>query len=183
LRNLIAAIDRIDPLTVCGRVAAVNGLLIEAKGGLARLSVGARADIVRGQGLTPLATEVVGFRENRALLMPFGPVDGVAPGAEHMCKSLRPGFRGRHVAHRQHGNVPPWPMRQARQRVGAGEQKSLDAHGQGFAVGDDVQHGCQDGRVAECRQPFAGRRGVRHGPRHQHAGSVKDQTGRPGWRP
>jgi len=101
LRNLIAAIDRIDPLTVCGRVAAVNGLLIEAKGGLARLSVGARADIVRGQGLTPLATEVVGFRENRALLMPFGPVDGVAPGAEIIIRAdgaaVRPtlAWRGR----------------------------------------------------------------------------------------
>jgi flagellum-specific ATP synthase len=82
LLNLIAAIDRIDPLTVSGRVAAVNGLLIEARGGLARLSVGARADIVRGPGLPPLPAEVVGFRETRALLMPFGPVEGVAPGAE-----------------------------------------------------------------------------------------------------
>ncbi len=82
LRNLIAAVERIDPLTVSGRVAAVNGLLIEARGGLARLSVGARADIVRGPGFKPLPTEVVGFRETRALLMPFGPVEGVAPGAE-----------------------------------------------------------------------------------------------------
>jgi flagellum-specific ATP synthase len=30
----------------------------------------------------PLIAEVVGFREDRALLMPFGPVEGVAPGAE-----------------------------------------------------------------------------------------------------
>lgn len=82
MRNLIAAVDRIDPLTVFGRVAAVNGLLIEARGGLARLSVGARADIARGPGLAPLPAEVVGFRETRALLMPFGPVEGVAPGAE-----------------------------------------------------------------------------------------------------
>jgi flagellum-specific ATP synthase len=29
-----------------------------------------------------LPAEVVGFRETRALLMPFGPVEGVAPGAE-----------------------------------------------------------------------------------------------------
>jgi flagellum-specific ATP synthase len=82
LRNLISAIERIDPLTVSGRVAAVNGLLIEARGGLSRLGVGSRADVVRGPGLPPLPTEVVGFRETRALLMPFGPVEGVAPGAE-----------------------------------------------------------------------------------------------------
>jgi len=81
VRNLIAAVERIDPLTVSGRVAAVNGLLIEARGGLTRLSVGARAEIVR-RADTPLPAEVVGFRETRALLMPFGPVEGVAPGAE-----------------------------------------------------------------------------------------------------
>jgi flagellum-specific ATP synthase len=78
---LIAAVERIDPLTVSGRVAAVNGLLIEARGGLTRLAVGARAEIQR-RANTPLAAEVVGFRDARALLMPFGPVEGVAPGAE-----------------------------------------------------------------------------------------------------
>ena len=81
MRSLVAAIERIDPLTVSGRVAAVNGLLIEARGGLTRLSVGARAEIER-RADTPLQAEVVGFRETRALLMPFGPVEGVAPGAE-----------------------------------------------------------------------------------------------------
>jgi flagellum-specific ATP synthase len=81
LRSLIAAVERIDPLTVSGRVAAVNGLLIEARGGLTRLSVGAWAHIDRF-GHPPLAAEVVGFRDARALLMPFGPVEGVAPGAE-----------------------------------------------------------------------------------------------------
>jgi flagellum-specific ATP synthase len=81
LRNLVAAVERLDPLSVSGRVAAVNGLLIEVRGGLTRLAVGARAEVTR-LGDTPLAAEVVGFRETRALLMPFGPVEGVAPGAE-----------------------------------------------------------------------------------------------------
>src|SRR5258705_8876224 len=81
LRNLIAAVERIDPLTVSGRVAAVSGLLIEARGGLTRLAVGARAEVTR-MSAEPLEAEVVGFRETRALLMPFGPVEGIAPGAE-----------------------------------------------------------------------------------------------------
>jgi len=81
VQSLVAAVERLDPLTVSGRVAAVNGLLIEARGGLSRLAVGARAEIGR-MGQSPLAAEVVGFRETRALLMPFGPVEGVAPGAE-----------------------------------------------------------------------------------------------------
>src|SRR6185503_19033183 len=81
LRNLIAAVERIDPLTVSGRVAAVSGLLIEARGGLTRLPVGARVKVQR-LAAERLAAEGVGFRETRALLMPFGPVEGVAPGAE-----------------------------------------------------------------------------------------------------
>jgi flagellum-specific ATP synthase len=81
MQNLIAAVERIDPLTVSGRVAAVNGLLIEARGGLTRLPIGARADIIRPRE-APLPVEVVGFRDTRALMMPFGAVEGVAPGAE-----------------------------------------------------------------------------------------------------
>jgi flagellum-specific ATP synthase len=81
VQSLVAAVERLDPLTVAGRVAAVNGLLIEARGGLSRLAVGARAEIDR-LGDKPLTAEVVGFRETRALLMPFGSVEGVAPGAE-----------------------------------------------------------------------------------------------------
>lgn len=82
MRNLVAAVEAIDPLVVTGRVAAVNGLLIEARGGLSRLAVGARAEIVRRGGSEPLPAEVVGFRDAKALLMPFGPVEGVAPGAD-----------------------------------------------------------------------------------------------------
>ena len=81
MKSLVAAIERLDPLTVSGRVAAVNGLLIEARGGLSRLAIGARTEIDRF-GERPVAAEVVGFRENRALLMPFGAVEGIAPGAE-----------------------------------------------------------------------------------------------------
>ncbi len=82
VQGLLNAIERIDPLTVSGSVAAVNGLLIEARGSLTRLAVGARAEVVRRGGLPTLAAEVVGFRDQRALLMPFGPLEGVAPGAE-----------------------------------------------------------------------------------------------------
>ncbi|HEY9234770.1 MAG TPA: flagellar protein export ATPase FliI [Phenylobacterium sp.] len=102
MRSLIAAVERIDPLTVSGRVAAVNGLLIEARGGLTRLAVGARAEIERRND-RPLTAEVVGFRETRALLMPFGPVEGVAPGAairiEPQGSAVRPttGWLGRIV--------------------------------------------------------------------------------------
>ena len=81
MESLISVVQRVDPLEIYGRVASVNGLLIEVRGGLSRLPIGGRVEIARG-GAEPLIAEVVGFRENRALLMPFGPVEGVAPGAE-----------------------------------------------------------------------------------------------------
>ena len=81
LSHLVAAIEAIDPLVVTGKVAGVSGLLIESRGGLTRLAVGARAEIER-RGMAALPAEVVGFREDKALLMPFGPVEGVAPGAD-----------------------------------------------------------------------------------------------------
>ena len=81
MHTLIAAVDAIDPLSVTGKVAGVNGLLIESRGGLSRLAVGARAEIER-RHQPPLPAEVVGFRDAKALLMPFGPVEGVAPGAD-----------------------------------------------------------------------------------------------------
>ncbi|MBU2116656.1 MAG: flagellum-specific ATP synthase FliI, partial [Alphaproteobacteria bacterium] len=82
MRSLVAAVEAVDPLVVTGKVAGVNGLLIESRGGLSRLAVGARAEIGRGRGMDPLPAEVVGFRDAKALLMPFGPVEGVAPGAD-----------------------------------------------------------------------------------------------------
>ena len=82
MRHLVQAVRAVDPLVVTGKVAAVSGLLIEARGGLSRLSVGARAEIVRGGANDPLPAEVVGFRDAKALLMPFGPVEGVSPGAD-----------------------------------------------------------------------------------------------------
>ena len=81
MHSLVAAVQAVDPLVVTGKVAGVSGLLIESRGGLSRLAVGARAEIDR-HGRPPLPAEVVGFREAKALLMPFGPVDGVAPGAD-----------------------------------------------------------------------------------------------------
>ena len=93
MRNLVAAVEAVDPLVVTGKVAGVSGLLIEARGGLSRLAVGARAEIGR-RGHAGLPAEVVGFRDSKALLMPYGPVEGVAPGADirilDVAASVRP---------------------------------------------------------------------------------------------
>ncbi len=64
-----------------GRVAGVQGLLVEAVGIEKQLSVGGRCTILaRGRRRVPC--EVVGFRNGRALLMPLGTLDGVGLGCE-----------------------------------------------------------------------------------------------------
>ena len=93
MRNLVAAVEAIDPLVVTGKVAGVSGLLIESRGGLSRLAVGARAEIER-RGQPPLPAAVVGFRAAHALLMPFRPGDGVAPLKEILRELRRIGYRG-----------------------------------------------------------------------------------------
>ena len=47
MQDLVDLVKNIDSLRVFGRVAAVSGLLIEAKGGLSHMQVGARCEIVR----------------------------------------------------------------------------------------------------------------------------------------
>jgi len=79
LRGLIGEIERVPAAQVYGRVAAVQGMLLEA-GGLQRsLSVGDRCAVVARDGRR-VVCEVVGFRQGRALLMPFSSVEGVGLG-------------------------------------------------------------------------------------------------------
>jgi len=84
-------INTLQEVTVSGSVTAVLGMLIECTGIERLLSVGGRCRIIRQKQLkdqsleeqlsSAVLAEVVGFRENKALLMPFGSIEGVGPGA------------------------------------------------------------------------------------------------------
>lgn len=78
-------IENIQEVTASGTVAAIQGMLIECTGIEQLLSVGARCRITGAQGIrhkpVNVLAEVVGFRENRALLMPFSNIEGIGPGA------------------------------------------------------------------------------------------------------
>ena len=80
--NLAALIDEFDAIReyrLFGRVTAVLGLLVEVNGIERRLSIGDRCVLLaRGQRRVPC--EVIGFRSGRALLMPFGALEGVGIG-------------------------------------------------------------------------------------------------------
>jgi flagellum-specific ATP synthase len=79
VRNLLNEIDRLPGHQVYGRVAAVQGMLVEIGGVQGNLSVGDRCQIV-ARNNRQVTCEVVGFRSGRALLMPFSSIDGVGLG-------------------------------------------------------------------------------------------------------
>lgn len=77
--NIIAEVDELNPYKVFGRVAGVQGLMIEVGGVKGALSIGDHCRVsVRGRDW--VTCEVVGFRDARALVMPFGSVDGISLG-------------------------------------------------------------------------------------------------------
>jgi len=74
------AIERTDLVKVIGKVVQVVGLIIEAQVG--GVSVGDLCTIRLEKDNRTAFAEVVGFRENRVLLMPLGSTSGIAPGAQ-----------------------------------------------------------------------------------------------------
>ena len=80
-KNIIADLRRVPEYWVVGRVTAVLGLLVEIGGVEGALSIGDRCKVVRRDG-EAVVCEVVGFRSERALLMPFGALDGIGIGCE-----------------------------------------------------------------------------------------------------
>ena len=85
------AVSRTDTVRVNGRVAQVIGVLVESRG--PACGVGEICEISAGRSEEPVQAEVVGFRESRTLLMPYGPVSDIRPGSEVVASgsSLRVG--------------------------------------------------------------------------------------------
>ncbi|GAB4142957.1 MAG: flagellar protein export ATPase FliI [Sphingomonadales bacterium] len=79
MQSLVKEIERIAPDKRYGRVAGVQGLLVEVAGAARSLAVGGRVAIESRSG-NALAGEVVGFRDERALTMPFDTLEGVGVG-------------------------------------------------------------------------------------------------------
>ncbi len=76
--TLIEVIERTDPLTRYGQVAQIVGLMVEAIGP-SEVALGELCSLEDERRREVLA-EVVGFRGNRVLLMPLGPIEGIRPG-------------------------------------------------------------------------------------------------------
>jgi flagellum-specific ATP synthase len=90
--NLAGEIDRIGEMKLFGRVVGVRGLLVECVGLQGVLGVGGRCAVATGNGESVMC-EAVGFRDDRALLMPFEALEGVALGARVDALEREPAIR------------------------------------------------------------------------------------------
>ncbi len=78
LDKYLAAIDRTDVIKVVGKVVQVVGLVVEAQ--VQGVFIGELCIITIDEKKT-IRAEVVGFKEEKVLLMPLGPMSGIRPGA------------------------------------------------------------------------------------------------------
>ncbi len=96
--TLLQRLDDIRPIKVHGRVCRAVGLTIEGTGPVS--SIGQSCQIISPAG-DCVEAEVVGFRDNRVLVMPLGEVRGIGPGSRLLYQpdnprvAVGPGLLGR----------------------------------------------------------------------------------------
>lgn len=73
------ALRRIDPFEYGGRISQIVGLTVEAVGITA--NIGDLCRIYTDKSSENMLAEVVGFKDNKVLLMPFGDLSGVGPNS------------------------------------------------------------------------------------------------------
>ncbi|MBE7414853.1 MAG: flagellar protein export ATPase FliI [Deltaproteobacteria bacterium] len=99
LRRQKKTVGEINPVRVHGRVTRVVGLVMEGLG--PGSSVGEFCHVYPKDGHEPIQCEVVGFSDDKILLMPLGEVRGIGPGSKIVSKRVSasvkvgPGLLGR----------------------------------------------------------------------------------------
>jgi flagellum-specific ATP synthase len=78
--EVLRGIGRVPERRIYGRVAAILGMLVEISGLDGSLSIGARCDLV-GRSDQRVGCEIIGFRNNRALALAYGALEGVGLGS------------------------------------------------------------------------------------------------------
>lgn len=76
----IEHLKHVDPIRVNGKVTQVIGLTVESEGPDA--SIGEVCYIYPSKAAQPLKAEVVGFRDNKVILMPLGELHSIGPGCD-----------------------------------------------------------------------------------------------------
>ena len=79
MQAVLRDIESVPPLTRFGKVARIEGLLVEVTGAAGAVCLGGQVYLTCSNGKR-IPCEVVGFREGRALVMPLGSLEGVSLG-------------------------------------------------------------------------------------------------------
>ena len=77
--NIVNNIKQISDCTYLGKVVAIQGLFIEIQGIRCNLSIGDRC-IIRNLRDQDIACEVVSFKSDNLLVMPYGSMEGIGNG-------------------------------------------------------------------------------------------------------
>lgn len=80
LEKYFKVVEKTEPIKTNGKVTQVIGLIIESQGPGANL--GEVCYVFPRNNAQKMLAEVVGFKENKLLLMPLGELNGIGPGCE-----------------------------------------------------------------------------------------------------
>jgi flagellum-specific ATP synthase len=80
MHALLKEIEAMPTLRRFGRVARIEGLLVEVTGAAGAIGLGGQVRLTGSNG-KQIPCEVVGFRDGRAQVMPLGELDGISLGA------------------------------------------------------------------------------------------------------
>ena len=74
--NVLQSLSKLDTAAYYGRVSGVQGLFIEVSGILSPLAIGDRCNVINNRG-KKVACEIVSFKDDKMLLMPYDSVEGI----------------------------------------------------------------------------------------------------------
>ncbi|MBR1949217.1 MAG: flagellar protein export ATPase FliI [Alphaproteobacteria bacterium] len=74
--NIIQSVEKLEASSYYGRVSGVQGLFVEVSGILNSLAIGDRCNVINNRGEN-VPSEIVSFKDDKVLLMPYGSMDGI----------------------------------------------------------------------------------------------------------
>ncbi len=89
LFGLIDELNQLQDHRVYGRVSGILGMMVQVAGLDGVLAIGGRC-VLHARNGRQVACEAVGFRDGHALLLPFGPLDGIGLGCKAELASTEP---------------------------------------------------------------------------------------------
>ncbi len=87
--NILQEISKLDTAAFYGRVSGVQGLFVEVSGIPSGLSIGDRCSVINNNGCH-VSCEVVSFKEDKMLLMPYASLEGIGRGCRVEVEDAHP---------------------------------------------------------------------------------------------